>query len=240
MKKTFVALALALAVAAPVSADLPDTYTSNDPEELNQIDVDAMTEEELKTAYNELRKTYGIVWDLYMEQLMKSSTGSLNDEDSTVTPVPASDSIWKIKYYIDEFQEPTDDAYISTIEPLEGSFSNSATTNSPLFVWFVIDDDNVGIKLVEYSDSVVKGYYRKGHPFNITIQYDGQKEQMTGTLYDGGDRVCVDDEYSDSFREALRTGKEIKLYLKNTTDSSSYLFTVPATNGFAELYDQIF
>ena len=38
---------------------------------------------------------------------------------------------WEVKYYLDEFQEPTGDPYIVG-GPFYGNFSNSATTNSNL------------------------------------------------------------------------------------------------------------
>lgn len=44
---------------------------------------------------------------------------------------PTSDTgIWERRAYVDEFDLPTDEYYISNREPIVGKFSNSATTDS--------------------------------------------------------------------------------------------------------------
>lgn len=239
MKRTFVALALALAVAAPVSADLPDTYTSSDPEELNQIDVDAMTESEVKTAYNELRKTYEIVWNLYIEQLMNSSTNTADSTDSTVTPAPASESVWEKRYYVDEFDQPTDDYYICAI--IDGTFSNSATTNADLGVVLFLDKDGLRIRLVEYRSSYVKGYRSNGASYTATVLMpSGEKTKMSCHLDYGSDRLRFNDKANEMLLEALREEKDIKVRIDEEDGISSYLFTIPGAKGFGDLYDSLF
>lgn len=239
MKRTFVALALALAVAAPVSADLPDTYTSNDPEELNQIDVDALTEEELKTAYNELRKTYEIVWDLYIEQLMGNSSESTESTIPTPSPAPLSDSAWEKKYYVDEFDQPTDNYYICTV--LDGTFSNSATTNDYMNAVLFIDDNGLKIRLVEYGSKYVKGYRSDGELYIATVLMpSGEKVKMRCNLAYGSDRLKFKDEDNETLLEALKEEKYIKIRIDEYDGISSYLFTIPGTEGFGDFYDSLF
>ena len=43
--------------------------------------------------------------------------------------------IWEKRAYVDEFDLPTDEYYISNKEPIVGKFSNSATTDSPLYAF---------------------------------------------------------------------------------------------------------
>lgn len=239
MKRTFVALALALAVAAPVSATLPDTYTSNDPEELNQIDVDAMTEAEVKTAYNELRKTYEIVWDMYIEQLMGNSSGSTESTIPTPSPAPLSDSVWEKKYYVDEFDQPTDNYYICTV--LDGTFSNSATTNDYMNAVLFIDDNGLKIRLVEYGSKYVKGYRSDGELYIATVLMpSGEKVKMRCNLAYGSDRLKFKDKDNETLLEALKEEKDIKVRIDEYDGISSYLFTIPGAEGFGELYDSLF
>ena len=61
-----------------------------------------------------------------------------------------------LKYFVDEFGDPTDSGYIAS-ETLEGKFSNSATTDSQLLAYFIIDDSDISLKLFEYGSQVVKG-----------------------------------------------------------------------------------
>ncbi|MBP3773200.1 MAG: hypothetical protein J6I53_11010 [Treponema sp.] len=241
MKRTVIALALALAISAPVSADLPDTYKSGDPDELNQIDVDAMTEEELKIAYNELRKTYGIVWDLYIEQLSKG----LIDADPTSTPAPtsapapASGSVWEKMYYVDEFDQPTDDYYMCTT--INGTFSNSATTDDALSVVLFMDEDGLRIRLIEYGSNFVKGYHSDGTSYTATVLMpSGEKIKMSCNLDYGSDRLKFNAKANEMLLEALREEKDIKIRIDEEDGISSYLFTIPGAAGFADFYDSLF
>lgn len=240
MKKSLVTVMIAALVTmvptTPSLADLPDAYTSNNPDDLYTIDVDSLTEDELRTAYSTLRDTYAACFQALIDEHAKH----IGDGKDPEPEAPIVSSLWMTKYYVDEFNEPTEDAYIANSEFIKGTFSNSATTNSKLNAYLLIDDDSVAIKLFEYGDNVVKGYYDNGHPFKISMLNGGKKREMTGILYDGMDRVFIDNQYLKIVMRALRSGEEIKFYLENTTDNSSYLFTIPASSGFAELYDETF
>ena len=61
---------------------------------------------------------------------------------------------WEIDYYVDEFQEQTDEKYIK--QAALGTFSNSATTNSDLLAYILIDKDYIRLQLKEYCSSYVK------------------------------------------------------------------------------------
>lgn len=62
---------------------------------------------------------------------------------------------WTEKHYVDEFGASTNNKYMQT--ELNGTFSNSATTNSPLKVVLTVDmDSTIKIALYEYGDLMVK------------------------------------------------------------------------------------
>ena len=50
--------------------------------------------------------------------------------------------MWEIRYYVDEFGEKTESGYIANADFISGVFSNTATHNSDLNVWLLIDDSN--------------------------------------------------------------------------------------------------
>lgn len=65
------------------------------------------------------------------------------------------DTIWEEAYYVDEFGAPTNEKYLRTV--IYGTFSNSATTNSPLKVLMnVSKDSTIKIALYEYGSEMVK------------------------------------------------------------------------------------
>lgn len=134
--------------------------------------------------------------------------------------------IWRIEYYIDEFGDRTTDGFISTT--IDGTFSNSATTNSPLRVKMVIDSSLVLINLYEYADNTpVKGeeYMEfsvkdsKGVIYNITT-YNDEYGNNTVKSLDGKSESLI--------RDILLEGGEIKFSGISNRHRviSKYVFTI--------------
>lgn len=147
---------------------------------------------------------------------------------------------WRIDYYVDDFNQPTDEWYITEDEYLVGTFSNSATTNSKLYANVMVDlDDNVMIFLYEYGSRQVKNSSeRYWDEYNITMRTpDGADHKITGTMYCGDDRVNVDDAYIDEVLTALKGEGNVMFRIENADRTvESYLIEV-ATSNFAELYN---
>lgn len=240
MKKTLVTVIIAALVtmvpATPSLADLPDAYTSNTPDDLYTIDVDSLTEDELRTAYSTLRDTYAACFQALIDEHAKHT----GDGEDSAPETPVDSSLWMVKYFVDEFQQPTDKAYISNSEWLEGTFSNTATTNSYLRASLLIEEDSFGIKLLEYGDNVVKGYQSSGQDYTVIALVDGEKTHGNGTLYKGSSVIWLRSEDAEVFTTLLKTGKEMQLYLKEIDYADTYLFTIPASSGFAEMYQTTF
>lgn len=51
--------------------------------------------------------------------------------------------VWEIRYFVDDFGQPTNEGYITTEYSIYGKFSNTATENSDLRVVFIIDDKKI-------------------------------------------------------------------------------------------------
>lgn len=148
---------------------------------------------------------------------------------------------WKLDYYVDNFQQPTDEGYILNKDYIVGTFSNSATTNSNLYVVVLADAGDISFMLYEYGRSQVKNSSENYvDEYDITMRLpDGSTKDLTGTMYCGGDRVYVDDSYKESVISALSGEGEISfLIVKSDRTTTQYLFTVPASN-FGEEYSAL-
>jgi hypothetical protein len=141
---------------------------------------------------------------------------------------------------VDDFNQPTDEWYITEDKYLVGTFSNSATTNSKLYANVMVDlDDNVMIFLYEYGSRQVKNSSeRYWDEYNITMRTpDGADHKITGTMYCGDDRVNIDDAYIGEVLTALKGEGNVMFRIENADRTvESYLIEV-ATSNFAELYN---
>ena len=146
-------------------------------------------------------------------------------------------SKWELGEYEDEFDRPTGKKYI--IADAYGTFSNSATTDSTLYAALQIDEENIGIMLLEYGNLLLKGTFDYEN-YNITILDDNDtKHYFTGTIYKSGARIYFDDDDRAEIISLLRNNDTIMIYLKSTKYSiSTYLFTIE-TAGFDSMYKAI-
>lgn len=146
--------------------------------------------------------------------------------------------VWKTSFYVDEFNNPTSEAYIRNNNLFEGSFSNSATTNSKLYARILIDADDIAIKLWEYGSQEVNAYSTTY--YDITILDDkGQKHYTGGTMYKNGERIYFDDW---TFVSLLQENKKLKIYIEEDSKygyHSSYLFEVENGN-FNTVYSNFY
>lgn len=154
---------------------------------------------------------------------------------------PNNLGIWTVRYYVDEFQNPTTEGYITTSKYVTGTFSNSATTNSDLYVVWLIDESDVAIKLLEYGRNVVKSSY-DSTGYSITmLDPDGKKVSMYGTMYEGGDRIYIGSSYKDTVLNALKQNGSVSFSIveEGKYASSSYLFKMEDTSYFSNAYTQL-
>ena len=151
--------------------------------------------------------------------------------------------MWGVDYYVDNFNQPTDEWFITNANYyFEGTFNNSATVDSLLLVQAAYDLNNyITFFLYEYGSSLVVNssnmYYEE---YDITMRTpDGVDHPLTGKMYTGGDRIYIDDAYTDEVLTALRGEGDIMFYIVNSDRTvENYLVTIPASN-FGELYDEM-
>lgn len=145
---------------------------------------------------------------------------------------------WIENYYVDEFNEPTDERYITNKELIAGVFSNSATTDSDLLVQFAIDEEYIGIFLYEYGRSLVKNSSSYNNDkYTITLRDEsGNEKSIKGTIYKGDDRIILGGQERAIFIDYLCGEEDFKVYIvEDERQITNYLFKVSPSN-FAEVY----
>ena len=158
------------------------------------------------------------------------------------TTESAVSKIWSSNYYVDEFDEPTDEWYIANDVIFSGTFSNSATTDSKLTAYILVDcNGDIAFMLYEYGRNQVKNSSQNYvDEYTITMRTaDGKDHNVKGTLYCGGDRIFIDDSYINTVLSALKSGEKVMFRIVNAERNvESYLLKID-TGNFAEVYKKV-
>lgn len=156
-------------------------------------------------------------------------------------------SSWKVSYYVDEFKNKTDVAYVIQSNNLtKGNFSNSATNNSTAYVKFLINKNSVYLELYEYDSSIPVTAISSDRA-HIKIQTDD------GNVIDLGSfgftfqnkRILIDNIMGNAVLQlfeafVISPTVKMRIEVKSSYGSSSiYNFNIP-TNGFEEMYHNAF
>lgn len=113
--------------------------------------------------------------------------------------------IWQTGYYVNDFDEPTKEGYVETY--VNGTFSNSATTNSDLRVNFIIDKNSIRIQLYEYAGN----HPIKGEGFlKFTIKDSNGKRHTVRSYNSDSGNNTIEEEYFDEVKAILLNGGRIK------------------------------
>lgn len=141
---------------------------------------------------------------------------------------------WEVANYVDEFGDLTGDKFLSEII-YDGKFSNSATTNSELTIKFLVDKDEVNIKLFEYGSKLVKlgiGGYR------VSVKYDGKVETFNNIEL-SGDRLVIKNHNAKKLLNIFKEYDNVKFYIDGYY-STEYNFTLKDNSGFNSIYNETF
>lgn len=153
----------------------------------------------------------------------------------------AAPGIWSVNYYVDDFQQPTDEWYITANTSFSGTFSNSATTNSKLAVQVAVDAEDIAFFLYEYGRSQVKNSSSNYvDEYDITMRTaDGTDHSLSGTVYCGGDRLMIEGKDMDTVLAAMKDGGTISFHIvESDRTTTSYLFSLEASN-FSQVYEEM-
>jgi len=163
-----------------------------------------------------------------------------------LTAIPAfaeGTGIWEERQYVDEFELPTGDTYVSNKYPIVGKFSNSATTDSSLEVYLFYDDgqiDNyydigsVWLRLIEYGSYIVTNSYSKSQEYSVSIMDpQGTKYSLTGIMYSESDRLTFNVKDSETIINALCQDGLVRFSIQG--QNSKYLFNIADSSGFSSM-----
>ena len=150
------------------------------------------------------------------------------------------DSLFEIKYFVDEFGDPTESGYISQKVFSTGTFSNSATTNSDIKWSLILSKDEAAFVIYEYSRTRLTGSY--GFP----DEYDVSIKAGDGTVYtfpckNYSDRISVPDKDLTTFTYIFLAGGNVKISIKEDSKYSYTTYNLGTINcdGINELYQSL-
>ena len=140
---------------------------------------------------------------------------------------------WTQEYYVDDFNDPTDQTYLRG--HFSGTFSNSATSGSALSVYLYFDKELTGdssdyfkIRLFEYGDMLVNYSLSGEDDILVKIKIDGKTYEAHPDYLSEKD-ICIK-RGSPIFApivNALNAGSEISVVITESRYSTStYRFTV--------------
>ena len=140
---------------------------------------------------------------------------------------------WEIKYFVDQNYEPTDVGYITNINPIIGTYSNSEINGNPLKVKIMIKERAVGIKLYENAGDVsFKAPKENPIDYNMTIKHNKNNIDFVFRGINENDIVVIGDIISSTHQTTLinylKKGGEFNFYLetKNDPNNSTYEFEI--------------
>lgn len=184
-----------------------------------------------------------------MQTTVETEATTTVEETTTETTISevTDNSPWKISYYVDDFGRETESCFI--YGETQGTFSNSATSNSKLVVSFLIDryldyndeiSDSVQIILFEYGSNAVNNFYSEGKIYDIQVLEENDNVVYEeGWLGSKGDRIYVwGDKDQNSIINAIKNNDTLTFRIDEQDGFSSYIFDVDCT-GFKELFESI-
>ena len=179
------------------------------------------------------------------KKVILSKDGTWKYKSQPKNKVTEGTGIWAIKYFVDDFGDPTDEGYIAHDYYIRGTFSNSATNNSNLNVYFLISGpDNIAVQLYEYAgNNPVKAYGTDEYKIMVKSS-DGVKHSMSGRMYEGGNRIYIDPSskknHISKMHLILMSGGEVSVVIsKSDYGLSTYKFKVDA-DGYKNAFTQLF
>lgn len=157
------------------------------------------------------------------------SSNSKNSEDN-----------WQLKYYVDEFGDNTNEKYACYVE--YGTFSNTATNDSNLIVYIMVDSDDVAIQLYEYGSNIVKNSYSHRREYNITTKDEsGNKIPFSGFMASGsGDRIYLSDNGKGHFLNHMKKSTEnLRFHIVESDNPTTYYDFTVSPSGFKDVYNKL-
>jgi hypothetical protein len=147
--------------------------------------------------------------------------------------------MWRVLYYVDEFGEPTEQGYITNTKTIVGTFSNTATQDSPLNVEFLITNSSrISIQLYEYAgNNPVKSY---SHDSYTVLVQDKDMNRMTLIAENTSERLFFSAYASRQIHNALMKGGTLKFRITDDdTPTAQYQFDIQKADWYENAYRKL-
>lgn len=154
---------------------------------------------------------------------------------TTITPV-GDNGVWKVKNYVDEFGNPTDNKYIAT--STIGAFSNSATNGSELIAGILANKNDVEINLLEYGTYPIS-VIGSSASINVKMSVNGETINVGNAIFLKGTKRLVINNALPVFKALVENPKVTMLITINDYGLSRYLFDIDSA-GFEYTYHEAF
>lgn len=150
-----------------------------------------------------------------------------------------SSGIWVIDRYVDNFGEENGAYFIHNRPSIRGKFSNTATHNSRLKVYFLIDGSyKMALQLYEYAGNNPVKSYSIPDVYYVNIKdKHGKIIRMRATNYN--DRLYFEKSSSLKLHRLFMKGDIIKFHIREQeSNTSNYKFNVN-TKGYNSVYKKL-
>jgi hypothetical protein len=147
--------------------------------------------------------------------------------------------MWAVRYYVDDFGEPTTKNYVTNTDLILGIFSNTATQNSALAVRLMISSSSdISIQLFEYAhNNPVKASSPDSYRALVKDK-DGNRYDLTAINY--LDRLHFDKIASRKLHNILMNGGTIKVNIVEIdTPTTQYDFTIQKADWYDNAYAKL-
>jgi hypothetical protein len=192
-----------------------------------------------------------LIVSIEKEELKEKLRKEAEDREKTRLANLNNTGMWTIRYYVDDFGEPTKDGYISNTDLISGTFSNTATQNSELTVRFLIaDSTDISIKLFEYAGNNPVKKIHSLDRYTVLVQ-DRDGTRLTLRALNSGDRLYLpgysfrknsrfDEPPAPKLHESLMKGGTLKFRISKDKSQNEYSFTIQNSDWYENAYRKLY
>ena len=146
--------------------------------------------------------------------------------------------LWEKKYFVDNFQQPTSEWYVTNSSYFSCTSGNSVSTVKGCKAQLIASGQYVAIRMTQYTwstDFVKSAFLATEYSIQLRLA-SGETKYFSGTMPEGSNQLVFDSKGKNYVLDAFKTGKDFKIYAaEKDLTAYNYLFTVEVSN-FNELY----
>ena len=154
---------------------------------------------------------------------------------------------WEVKFFVNEFNEPTDVGYITNTNPILGKFYGNNISKSELRVKIMIKERAIGIKFYENNkEKAVKSSMQEPIEYELKIKHDNKLIDFNFRGIHENEVVIISDIISTNHQEKLinllkKGGKFHFQFVANDKNKKIYDFEIfdPSKSNFKNLYSKL-